>query len=347
MTTMTENERNQAETAPPHAQLIQMAMGHWVSQIVYLAARLDLADHLAAGRKSADELAGATGTHAPSLFRLMRTLAHLGILDQDGTNRFSLTPLGEALRTGAPGSARATVLTLASDWWARGFAQLPYSVQTGKSGFEKSLGMPVFDWLARNPQEASMFSETMVGFHGAEPPTVAAAYDFSDLPLIVDVGGATGNLLSAILGRYQGTRGVLYDLPHVVRDAPALLQARGCADRVTIEPGNFFERVPSGGNAYLLSHIIHDWSEDQCLTILGNCRRAMRPGSRLLIIEMVLPSNGQPHPGKMLDLMMLVGPGGRERTEPEYATILSRAGFQLTRVVQTESAVSVVEAILA
>jgi hypothetical protein len=324
-----------------------MAMGHWVSQIIYLAAKLDLADHLAEGRKCADELAGVTGTHAPSLFRLMRTLAHLGVLDQDRTNRFGLTPLGEALRTGAPGAARATVLTVASDWWARGFAQLPYSVQTGKSGFEKSLGMPIFDWLARNPQEASMFSETMVGFHGAEPPAVAAAYDFSEFSKIIDVGGATGNLLSAILGRYPGPRGILYDLPHVVRDAPGLLQARGCADRITIESGNFFEQVPSGGDAYLLSHIIHDWSEEQCSTILGNCRRAMKPGSRLLIIEMVLPSNGEPHPGKMLDLMMLAGPGGLERTEPEYATILSRSGLRLARVVPTESAVSIVEAVLA
>jgi len=324
-----------------------MAMGHWVSQIVYLAAKLDLADHLAESRKSADELAGVTGTHPPSLFRLMRTLAHLGILDQDGTNRFGLTPLGEALKKGAAGSARATVLTVASEWWVRGFAHLEYSVETGKSGFEKSLGMPIFEWLARNQQEASMFSETMVGFHGEEPPAVAAAYDFSDLPIIIDVGGATGNLLSAILGRYPRSRGILYDLPHVVRDAPGLLQARGCAGRVSIESGNFFEQVPSGGDAYLLSHIIHDWSEDQCLMILGNCRSAMKPGSRLLIIEMVLPSNGQPNPGKMLDLTMLVGPGGRERPESENATILSRAGLRLTRVVPTESAVSIVEAVLA
>jgi len=344
--TTKENTRSGTDTAPPpHAQLIQMAMGHWVSQIVYVTAKLGLADHLAHGRKSAEELAGITRTDATSLFRLMRTLGHLGILDQDGMNRFGLTALGEALRTGAAGSARATVLTVASDWWSRGFGQLMYSVQTGKSGFEKALGMPVFDWLAKNPEEASMFSETMVGFHGAEPPAVAAAYDFSAFETIVDVGGATGNLLAAILGRYPGLRGILYDLPHVVRDAPALLQARGCADRITIESGSFFEKVPAGAGAYLLSHIIHDWSEDQCLTILGNCRRAMKPGSRLLIIEMVLPSNGQPHPGKMLDLMMLVGPGGRERTEPEYATLLSQAGLQLNRVVHTESDVSIVEAV--
>jgi hypothetical protein len=345
--TTTDNQRTATETVPPHAQLIQMAMGHYVSQIVYVAAQLRLADHLAKGRKSADELAGVTGTHAPSLFRLMRTLAHLGLLEHDGTNQFGLTPLGEALQTGAPGCARATVLTIASDWWSRGFEQLLYSVQTGKSGFEKALGMPVFDWLSRNPQEASMFSETMVGFHGAEPPAVAAAYDFSKLATIVDVGGATGNLLSAILSKNPQSRGILYDLPHVVSDAPALLQARGCADRVTIESGSFFEGIPSGGDAYLLSHIIHDWSEAQCLAILGNCRRAMKPGSRLLIIEMVLPSNGQPHPGKMLDLIMLVAPGGRERTELEYATLLNQAGLRLNKIVPTDSAVSIVEATLA
>jgi O-methyltransferase domain/Dimerisation domain len=338
------SENSHTETVPPHTQLIQMAMAHWVSRIVYVAARLSLADHLAAGRKSADELAGATGTHAPSLYRFMRTLANLGILTENAMHHFALTPLGEALKTGAPGSARPTILTIASDWWSNGFGQLLYSVETGKSGFEKSLGMPVFDWLARNPEEASRFSETMVGVHGAEPQAIAAAYDFSGLTTIVDVGGATGHLLTTILGSYRASRGILYDLPHVVRDAPPLLEARGLADRVTIQAGSFFESVPSGGDAYLLSHIIHDWTEDQCLTILGHCKRAMNPGSRLLIIEMVLPAGDTPHPGKMLDMMMLVGPGGQERTEQEYGVLLGKAGFRLTRVVPTASPVSVVEA---
>src|SRR6185369_345273 len=185
-------------------------------------------------------------------------------------------------KTGATGAARATILTVASDMWVQGVGQLLYSVQTGKSGFEKLLGMPIFDWLAKNPDEASLFSETMIGIHGGEPPAVAAAYDFSGLKTIVDVGGATGNLLTTILGRHPGLRGVLYDLPHVVRDAPALIQARGLADRVTIEAGSFFESVPGGADAYLLSHIIHDWWEEQCLTMLGNCRRAVNPASRLL-----------------------------------------------------------------
>jgi len=275
----------------------------------------------------------------------MRTLANLGILSEDAAHRFSLTPLGEALKKNAPGSARATILTLGSEAFSTGFGQLLYSVQTGKSGFEKSLGMPIFDWLGKNPEMASLFSETMVGVHGAEPAAVAAGYDFSGLKTIVDVGGATGNLLTTVLGSAPEAHGILYDLPHVVRDAPALIQSRGLTDRVTIEAGSFFERIPSGGDAYMLSHIIHDWSEEQCLTILGNCRRAMKPGSRLLLVEMVLPPGNTPHPGKVLDMMMLVGPGGQERTEQEYGKLLAKAGFRLTRVVPTESAVSVVEAV--
>lgn len=332
---------------PPHAQLVHMGTAHWVSHILYVAAKLSLTDHLAEGPKGADELAAVTNTHAPSLGRFMRTLAHLGLVTEDGTGRFALTPLGEALKTGATGAARAAILTLASPWMTSGWERLLESVQTGKPGLERALGMPIFDWLAKHPEEASLFSETMVSFHGAEPAAVAASYDFSGMKTIVDVGGATGNLLTTILGKYAGARGILYDLPHVVRDAPSLILARGLADRVTIVPGSFFERVPEGGDAYLLSHIIHDWSEEQCLTILGHCRRAMAPTSRILIIEMVLPAGDAPHPGKMLDMMMLVGPGGQERTEPEYRTLLSKAGLRLTRVVPTNSAVSVVEAMLA
>jgi O-methyltransferase domain/Dimerisation domain len=342
---MREKNQKNRDIAPPHAQLIEMAMAHWISRIAYVAAKLGLADHLAQAPKSAEELAGPTKTHAPSLYRLMRTLASLGILTEDAANRFSLTAVGEALTSGAPGSARATILTIASDWWTHGFEQLLYSVETGKSGFEKTLGMPIFDWLARNPEQAALFSETMVGVHGSEPPAVAAAYDFSGLATIVDVGGATGNLLTTILGAHPGPRGILFDLQHVVHDAPALIQARGLSGRVTIEAGSFFERVPGGADVYLLSHIIHDWTEAQCITILGNCRRAMKPDSRLLIIEMVLPADDTPHPGKILDMMMLVGPGGQERTEPEYGRLLGKAGFRLSRVVPTDSAVSIVEAV--
>jgi hypothetical protein len=333
------------EAPPPHVQLVQMAMGHWVSEIVYLAAELEIADLLASGSRTAEDLAGPTGTAAGPLYRFLRGLANLGILTESPNRRFGLTPLGEALKTGAPGSARASVLTIASDWWANGWRELPYSVRTGKSGFEKALGMPVFDYLAKQPEKASLFSETMIGFHGEEPAAIAAAYDFSGVSTLADIGGATGHLLATVLGKNPNMRGILFDLPHVVADAPALLNARGVSDRVKIEKGTFFDRIPEGADAYLLSHIIHDWSESQCLTILGHCKSAMRQDARLLIVEMVLPEGDEPHPGKMLDLMMLVGPGGQERTVPEYSALLAKSGFRLTKVVPTSTPVSVVEAV--
>jgi hypothetical protein len=194
---------------PPHVQLIQTGTAYWASRVVYAAAELGLADQLAGGPKSALELAGPMSAHAPSLHRLMRTLASLGLLAERDAQRFALTAVGEALRTGAPGSAKAALLTTGSDWCLNAFENIIYSIQTGRTGFEKTQGMPFFDFLARHPEDASLFSETMVGFHGQEPPAVAAAYDFSSFKTIIDVGGATGNMLAAILGRHARPRGVL------------------------------------------------------------------------------------------------------------------------------------------
>jgi O-methyltransferase domain/Dimerisation domain len=342
---MTDSEQTASRALPPHVQLIQMGTASWVSATVYAAAKLGLADHLAAAPRSAAELAGPTRTHAPSLHRLMRTLAGLGILTERDEQQFALTSLGEALKTDAPGSARATLMAFCGPAFWHSWEEIVYSLETGMTGFDKACGMPLFEYLAQHPQEASYFSEAMVGYHGAEPPAVAKAYDFSRLGTIVDVGGATGNMLAAILSQHGGPRGVLYDRPHVVSDAPALLKARGVQARVTIEPGDFFERVPAGGDAYLLSHIIHDWNEEQCLTILGHCRNAITPDGRLLIVETVLPPGDTPHQGKVQDMVMLVVPGGQERTEAEYVSLLGQARFRLTRVVPTESIVSVVEAV--
>src|SRR5215831_4086393 len=178
-----------------------------------------------------------------------------------------------------------------------------------------------------------------------EPPAVAAAYDFSSFATIVDVGGSTGNMLATILSQYPQPRGVLFDLPHVVREAASILQQRGVADRVRIEGGSFFERVPEGADAYVLSHIIHDWTHEQCVTILGHCRRAIAADGKLLLVEMVLPEGDLPHPGKLLDVVMLSVPGGEERTPSQYDELLDQAGFRMTRVVQTASPVSVVEGV--
>jgi len=335
------------EPVPAHVRLIEMGTAAWVSMIIHGAARIDLADHLADGAKTAEELAGPTGTHAPSLRRLMRTLAGLGVLTERSPDHFALTPLGEALKRGAPGAARATILSLAGGRLWRMLGEFPYSLQTGKPAHEKTQDKHLFEWLADHPEEASLFSETMVGFHGAEPAAVAAAYDFSRFGTVVDVGGATGHLLTTILERYEGPHGVLFDLPHVEGDAAELIAARGLSRRISVTTGSFFDSVPPGGDAYLLSHVIHDWSEKQCIRILANCRKAMNRDGKVLIIEMVLPPGDTMHPGKILDMVMLVGPGGQERTEEEYRTLLDKAGLRLTRVVPTESAVSVVEAVSA
>ncbi|HEX5433212.1 MAG TPA: methyltransferase [Candidatus Angelobacter sp.] len=331
-----------AETAPPEAQLAEMMLAQFVSRLIYLAATLKLSDYLVEGPRTAAELASLTGTHAPSLHRVLRTLSSLGLFTEDSAQRFSLQPLGAALKSGTPSHAAALILTGEIAW--RSLDHFLHSVQTGETGFQEAFGMPVFDWLAGHPAEASLFNGAMVGFHGMEPAAVAAAYDFSDFQTIADVGGSTGNMLTTILAKHAGPRGILYDMPHVVRDAPAIIQQRGLTDRIQVEAGSFFESVPAGANAYVLSHIIHDWNEEQCLTILGNCRRAMNAHGRVLLIEMVLPGDDAPHPGKMLDMVMLTITGGQERTAAEYRQLLDKAGFRLTRVVPTSSPVSIVEA---
>ncbi|WP_119390598.1 methyltransferase [Taklimakanibacter lacteus] len=344
---MSEGSKSQQPPIPPSAQLVQMASAYWVSCIVHAAAKFDLADKLASGPKTAAEIAGPLKLHAPSLHRLMRSLAGLGILTETEGKRFGLTPLGEALKTGAPGYARSSILTVCGPWFTGAMEALASSVEDGRTAFEKINGMPAFDYLGKHPELASLFTETMVGIHGGEPPAVARAYDFSKLTTIVDVGGANGNMLAVLLSLHPHLKGILADLPHVVKDAPSFLEAKGVAERIRIEAHDFFKSVPEGGDAYILSHVIHDWSEAQCLTILRLVHKAMKPDARLLLIEMVLPPGDEPHFGKILDMVMLALPGGEERTSEEYEKLLAKAGFRLTRIVPTESTVSVIEAVKA
>jgi hypothetical protein len=320
-------------------------MGFWVSRILYAAAKLSLADRLAAGPKTAGELANETSTHAPSLYRLMRTLASLGVVMEDVNRRFALKPLGEALKTGAPGSARATILALAGDMWYQGWEHILHCLETGKTGMHKAFGIPQFEYFSHHPEEAAYFNEAMIGWHGEEPSAVAAAYDFSIFDTVVDVGGGTGNLLTAVLLRYPGLRGVLAELPHVLEQAQEMIESRGLKDRCSLEPIDFFKGVPSGGDAYVLSHVIHDWTDAESAIILSHCRKAIEPGGKVLIVETVMPPGDTPDPIKLLDIAMLVMPGGQERTEEEYGAVLDQAGFRLARVVPTNSPVSVVEGI--
>jgi hypothetical protein len=336
-----------AETQGPplHVQVIQMASSYWVSRAVYAAAVLGISDHLKDGPKDVGQLAEATGTHAPSLRRLLRLLASVGLFRTSEDGQFAVAPLGATLQSDAPGAARQTVIALGGGWFSSAFDEILYCLRTGETGMEKAYGQGVFDYLAQHPEDASNFNAAMIGIHGAEPAAVAQAYDFTGIGTLVDVGGGSGNMLKTILSAHPNVRGVLFDVPHVAAEAEQQIANAGLSDRCQISSGSFFESVPTGGDAYILSHIIHDWDEDECVTILTNCRRAMGANGRLLIVEMVIRPGDEPDLGKLLDLVMLVVPGGQERTEEEYRALLEKAGFRLSRVVPTASPVSVIEAV--
>ena len=336
------------DEAAAASRLMEMTIAHWGGELLLQAAQMNLADKFAGDEpRTAAELAAEYGMRHRELYRYLRSLTGLGLLASAGSDSFRLTDLGAALRTGAPGAARSAVIALVGDMVKPAWKAFDHGLFTGDPGFEKAHGMGLFEYCQANPGMAQLFSETMVGFHGREPPAVAEAYDFSGIGSLVDVGGASGNMLGHVLSRHPTVRGVLYDLPHVVVDAPPLLATFGVEDRVTIESGSFFDSVPAGHDAYLLSHIVHDWDDGENATILKNVREAMNPDGKRLIVEMVLPEGDEPHMGKMLDMMMLLVPGGEERTPSEYAALLEPNGFRVTQVVPTASAVSVVEAVRA
>jgi hypothetical protein len=336
------------DEAAAASQLMDMAIAHWAGELLLQAAEMGLADKFSGDApRSASDIAAEYGMQARPMRRYLRSLAGLGLFASAGGDSFRLTALGAAMRTGAPGAARSAIIALIGDMVKPAWKVFDHGLVTGDPAFEKAHGMGLFQYLQHNPGMAQFFSETMVGFHGREPPAVAEAYDFAGIGSLVDVGGASGNMLGHILSRHAHLEGVLYDLPHVVIDAPRLLENFGVADRVTIESGSFFDRVPSGHDAYLLSHIVHDWDDVENGIILGHVRQAMNPNGKLLIVEMVLPEGDEPHMGKMLDMMMLLVPGGEERTPSEYADLLESNGFRIERIVPTSSAVSVIEAVRA
>jgi hypothetical protein len=322
-----------------------MATGYWVSRAVYAVAALGIPDQLADGARSVEQLAEATGTHAPSLRRVLRLLASVGLFRTDEHGQFAVTPLGATLQSDTPGAARSTVLALGGGWIWPAFDEILYCLRTGQTGMEKAHGQGIFDYLSQHPEDASHFNAAMIGMHGQEPAAVAQAYDFAGIGTLVDVGGGSGNLLKTILTAHPHVQGVLFDLPHVTAEAERQMAAAGLADRCQMASGSFFDSVPSGGDAYLLSHVIHDWDEEECVKILTNCRRAMGANGRLLIVEMVIRPGDEPDLGKLLDLVMLVIPGGQERSEEEYRALLDKAGLRLSRVVPTASPVSVIEAV--
>lgn len=320
-----------------------MTSAAWVAQAIAVAAKLRLADQLKDGPKSVDELAAATATHPPSLSRLLRALAGVGIFAGTDDGRFELTPLATPLQSDVPGSVRAMCAMRGEPWFWGAWGDLLHSVTTGESAFEHRHGKDLFAYLSGEPAAMSLFADAMTSLSETESAAVLAAHDFSSAKTVVDVGGGQGFLLAAILRANPGVRGVLFDLPDTVTRAHPVLETAGATDRCEVIGGSFFEAVPEGGDVYVLKSVIHDWDDDRAVAILANCRRAMTSSGTLLLIERVIPSGNEPSVAKWMDVNMLVATGGRERTEAEYRSLYASAGFELTRITATGAYVSLIE----
>ncbi|HEV3120344.1 MAG TPA: methyltransferase [Isosphaeraceae bacterium] len=332
---------------PPALALLSMITGKWVAQALYVAAKLGIADMLVDGHVPCDELARANQVDERSLYRVLRALASLGVFNEVTRRRFGLTPMSQYLRSDVNGSLRGLTILMGEEWTWKPWGDLLRSVKTGDPAFSRAYDMSLFDYFQVHPSAGAIFDQAMTGISEQSAAAVAAAYDFSGIDLLVDVGGGHGALISAILKANSEMRGILFDQPGVVEGATKRIEDERLLPRCQIRAGDFFEGVPEGGQAYVLRHIIHDWEDLKANTILENCRKAMAPNGRVLLIEAVIPPGDAPHFGKLLDLEMLVMATGRERTEPEYRDLLSAAGFRLSRVVPTATYNSVIEGVCA
>jgi hypothetical protein len=322
-----------------------MLYGAMITQLIAVAAQLGLADLLREEAKSSAELAQAVSAHPQTLYRILRALASVGIFAEDQAQRFHLTPMAELLRTEVPGSLRALAILRGADWFWHAESALLYSVRTGQSAFQHVHGVDPFTFYSQHAEAAACFQAAMTSASGHEVAAILAAYDFAGMATMVDVGGGHGALLAALLQAYPDMRGILFDRPAVVEHAQGLLVAAGVADRCTRVAGDFFHTVPSGGDAYLLKRVLHDWPDAQARAILCQCRQVMVAHSRLLLMERVLPAGNTPALGKLADIAMLIQYGGLERTEAEYRGLLDATGFRLRRLVETEESLSIIESV--
>ncbi|HEX8139653.1 MAG TPA: methyltransferase [Pyrinomonadaceae bacterium] len=332
----------------PEECLTQMAFGALMSQALYVAAKLGVADLLADGARSVAELAAATRTHERALYRVLRSLASAGVFEETEPKRFALSPLAEPLRSAAPNSVRNGVIFMGEEWHWKVWGDMLYSVRTGKPAWGHVHGeAEVFDYFTKNPEHAEIFNSAMTDMSVATAPAVVEAYDFSGIETLADIAGGHGYLLAQVLKAHPKMKGVLFDMSSVIAGAGALLEREGVGNRVEKISGDFFASVPAGADAYIMKHIIHDWDDERARRILRNIREVMPDNGKVLIVETVVPEGNEPHYSKLLDLEMLASPGGVERTEAEYAELLEAAGLRLSRVIQTASPFSIVEAVKA
>lgn len=314
-------------------QMQQMLNGFRVTQALYVAARLGLADILKDAPQPVETLAATTGANADALYRVLRALASLGVFEEDNDRRFALTPLAALLQQDHPKSLRAVALFRGDEPY-RAWSELFGSVMSGKTAFEQVFGASHFQYLAQHPAQNEIFNQTMSASSRQAALAIVAAYDFSTAGTVVDIAGGQGVLIAAILRANPKLHGVLFDQPHVVAGAQPILEAAGVADRCELASGDFFVSVPSG-DLYTLRRILHDWDDEHAIAILRSCAEAMPPGGRALVIESIIEPGNDASPAKFLDLMMFVMNGGRERTAEEYRRLFAAAGLRLTRIIPT------------
>jgi hypothetical protein len=334
-----------ASELPPPIRISLLSQGTIITTSLALAAELGIADLLADGPRSSEELAQATSTHPRSLYRLLRLLCSIGVFTEIQTDSFAQTPLSECLRTGVPGSMRSWLRMIGLKTRYHTHAEALYSIKTGEPAFKRVTGMEFFNYLAAHPEEGEIFNQAMNDMGQVVAAAVAQSYDFSGIGKVIDVGGGHGTLIAAILQKYPQMTGILFDSPHVAERARESIASAGLAHRCEVVGGDFFKSVPAGCDAYLLRWIIHNWDHERAVTILRNCRQAMGERSRLLLIESVIPTGNELHPGKFLDYIMLTTQRGRERTEEEYDSLRREADLRLNKVAPTGSHLSIIEVV--
>ncbi|MDX8537287.1 MULTISPECIES: methyltransferase [Mesorhizobium] len=325
-------------------EVIRMVNEYRVSQAISVAAMLGIADHIKDGKRSAVDLASLTGTHPRALYRLLRALAAAGLFHEAEDGQFSLTPLGGALRSDAEHSAAPWAAFVGRPYYRQAWSDLLYSIQSGRNAFRHAHGKGVWEYRAEHPEESAIFDLAMAANSRGVAAAILAAYDFSRFPVIMDVGGGQGALLAEILAANPGSRGILFDQPHVVAAAGRVMAEKGVAERCDIVGGDFLAALPAGADALLLKWILHDWDDETNISILKNCRKAMRADGKLLVFEAVLAPPNQGATAKFADLNMLVAPGGEERTAEEFRSLLAKGGFEVADIIEAGPRISVIEA---
>lgn len=313
----------------PARQVLDLMIGYWASQSIYVAAKLKIPEHLAEGGKTSHDLANVTGTHQPSLLQILRFLAGLGIVEGDDETGFSLTSAGDLLAENAPNSLRDLVIIYGEEFY-QAWGNLLHNVQTGQPAFERTFGDSMYSYFSANPESSRKFDGAMSG--GSFFAELPGVVDFSDAGKIVDVAGGTGGLLHTILESNKQAEGILFDLGHVIDHAKKASWAPDVIDRVSFVVGNYREAVPAGGDVYLLSRILHSLPEDSCVNLLKRCHEAMSPQGKIIVIERLIPPTGTNSLGLWFDVQMMVAIGGKERDERQYRDMFERAGLTLESV---------------